>query len=219
VSAAAVEMARLNGVVLRLNDGIVANKAWLSEVDGAIGDGDHGINMAKGFSIAAGKVSETSPGYAAELAELSRVLMTQIGGSMGPLYGMFFKAMAEQARGFETVGLGEFHSMVAAAHAAIRRISPAKQGDKTLMDCLEPALASLQNSVESGSTLQAGLQAMKAAAEQGRDATRDLVARLGRSSRLGERSRGVLDAGACSCCLILTTLADQLLELANDKES
>ena len=219
MSAATVEMARLNGVVLRLNDVIGANKAWLSEVDGAIGDGDHGINMAKGFSIAAGKVSGAPDGFASELEVLSRVLMTQIGGSMGPLYGMFFKALAETARGFESVGLSEFQDMVAAAHAAIRRISPAKQGDKTLMDCLEPALASLQASVNSGSTLEAGLNAMKQAAEQGRDATRDLVAKLGRSSRLGERSRGVLDAGACSCCLILAVMADQLLEISTEMES
>lgn len=212
MSTKTIPLKHLGGVVSRLNDVIASNKAWLSEVDGAIGDGDHGINMAKGFSMAAAQTAEQAGGFVSELEVLSRVLMTQIGGSMGPLYGMFFRAFAQAAREKDYLDLRGFCELVEAAHAAIRRISPARVGDKTLMDCLEPALLSLQTSVDAGSELEEGLTAMKQAAEAGRDSTLDLVARLGRSSRLGERSLGVLDAGACSCCLILCAFADHLLE-------
>ncbi|MCG8526228.1 MAG: dihydroxyacetone kinase subunit L [Opitutales bacterium] len=206
-----ISLSKLSGVVAALNDTIQENKAYLSEVDGAIGDGDHGINMAKGFAIAADATADGSKTVSEELSVLSKTLMMKIGGSMGPLYGMFFKAMADTLKDRESMDLETFSGMISAAKDAISKISPAKPGDKTLMDCLVPSVESLVASVSAGDTLDAALEKMKKIAAEGRDSTKDMVAKLGRSSRLGERSRGVLDAGSCSCYLILETLANQVI--------
>ena len=134
----------------------------------------------------------------------------KIGGSMGPLYGMFFKAMAGVTQGVDAVDAAVFGRMLKATREAIEKISPAKPGDKTLMDVLVPAQESYQTALDAGQPFTECLDAMSQAAEEGRDATKDMVAKLGRSSRLGERSRGVVDAGAASCCLILQTMANTI---------
>ena len=94
-------------------------------------------------------------------------------------------------------------------------LSPAKVGDKTLVDALYPAIETFEKEQQSEASFQEALLAMKVAAEKGRDATEDMVAKLGRSSRLGERSRGVIDAGAASCALLLGVMADTIIEIIN----
>jgi dihydroxyacetone kinase-like protein len=183
---------------------IVANKAYLSEIDGKIGDGDHGANMAKGFGRAAERVGDGDT-LDAGFSKLSDVLMSEIGGSMGPLYGMMFDDMASAIEGHETIDAAAFGAMLEAGRDGVMAIGEAKVGDKTLLDTLCPAVDAF---AAASGDFAARLEAMKAAAAEGRDATKDMVARIGRSSRLGERSRGVLDAGATSCCMILTALAE-----------
>ncbi|MBI1171332.1 dihydroxyacetone kinase subunit L [bacterium] len=186
---------------------IVANKAYLSEIDGKIGDGDHGVNMAKGFGRAAERLrgGETLD---AAMQVLSDVLMSEIGGSMGPLYGMMFSDMADALAGKAVIDPAAFALMLRAGLDGVQEVGEAQVGDKTLMDSLVPAVAAFEAAVAAGAGFGSALDRMKAAAAAGRDSTIDLVARIGRSSRLGERSRGVLDAGATSCCMILTALAD-----------
>jgi len=186
-------LATTGGLVLELVDVINTNRAYLSEIDGAIGDGDHGINMSKGFTQA--------------LRVLSETLMEGIGGSMGPLYGTLFSAMADTLDGATLLDGPLFGRMLHAALDGVEEIGSARPGDKTLLDALAPAITAFDAATAEGRSFADSLDAMAAAAERGRDATRDMIARVGRASRLGERSRGVLDAGATSCCLILQTLA------------
>lgn len=193
-------------IVTDLIAAIQAQKQYLSDIDGLIGDGDHGINMNKGFTLTGEQLTANPGDLTASLSALSKVLMLKIGGSMGPLYGMFFKAMATATDGAETIDATVFGQMIEGARASIQKISKAKPGDKTLMDTLVPAVDAYQATLDEGRPFEDCLDAMSVAAEQGRDSTKDMVARLGRSSRLGERSRGVLDAGAVSCCLILQTM-------------
>lgn len=195
-------------VVEELAEVIVANKAWLSEIDGKIGDGDHGINMAKGFGRAAERIHGQDMTLDAAMMVLSDVLMSEIGGSMGPLYGLMFEDMATALQGQETLDAGTFSAMLNAGLQGVRGVGSAEVGDKTLMDTLVPAVAAFD--AARGEGFAAALAAMAAAAEKGRDSTIDLVAKIGRASRLGERSRGVLDAGATSCCMILSTLSQSL---------
>lgn len=182
---------------------IVANKAYLSEIDGKIGDGDHGVNMAKGFGRAAERIHGQGVSLEEALATLSDVLMSEIGGSMGPLYGLMFEDMAAVLKGRDTIDAETFSAMLHAGLDGVRGVGGAEVGDKTLMDTLVPAVAAFD--AHKGEGFAPALDAMSAAAETGRDSTLDLVAKIGRASRLGERSRGVLDAGATSCCLILST--------------
>lgn len=198
----------LGPVVEELAEVIVANKAWLSEIDGKIGDGDHGINMAKGFGRAAERINGQDMTLDAALAVLSDVLMSEIGGSMGPLYGLMFEDMAAALQGQEDIDAEVFSAMLNGGLEGVRGVGSAQVGDKTLMDTLVPAVAAFD--AARGEGFAAALAAMAVAAEQGRDSTIDLVAKIGRASRLGERSRGVLDAGATSCCMILTVLAQGL---------
>jgi len=210
-----------NGIVIldNLIRVIQENKQYLSDLDGAIGDGDHGINMNKGFTLCRTELEKNPGNLAYGLNILSKILMMKIGGSMGPLYGKFFQAMSKTLDGKEMVTTDDVRTMFNNALGAIISISPAKVMDKTLMDSLIPAVESLNNSLNEGKTLPESLTSMKSAAEAGRDSTKDMVARLGRASRLGERSRGVLDTGAVSCCLILCTIADSIIELTDQDEA
>lgn len=204
----AIQTANQASIVEELAEVIVANKAYLSEIDGKIGDGDHGINMAKGFGRAAERIHGKEMTLDAALLVLSDVLMSEIGGSMGPLYGLMFEDMAGALAGRDVLDAAAFSAMLNAGLEGVRGVGSAEVGDKTLMDTLVPAVGAFDAAQDQG--FAAALQAMVAAAEAGRDSTLDLVARIGRASRLGERSRGVLDAGATSCCLILTTLAGSI---------
>ncbi|MDV7145574.1 dihydroxyacetone kinase subunit DhaL [Tropicimonas sp. TH_r6] len=186
---------------------IVENRAYLSEIDGKIGDGDHGVNMAKGFGRAAEKL-DGSESLDAAMSVLSDVLMNEIGGSMGPLYGMMFLGMAEIIEEAEQVDAALFGEMLKNGLDEVKDIGSAEVGDKTLLDAYSPAVDAYKSAIGDGKPMAEALDAMRAAAEAGRDSTVDMVAKVGRASRLGERSRGVLDAGATSCSLILAALAE-----------
>ena len=200
-------------VVDRMISVIQENKQYVSDIDGAIADGDHGINMNKGFTMTR-EALEKDPGDLSHgLLTLAKVLMMRIGGSMGPLYGKTFKTMGKTLAGSEEIDAELFSQALEGARESMRALSPAKVGDKTLVDALYPAIDAFSSSIESGSGFDEALKAMKEAAEKGRDATEDMVAKLGRSSRLGERSRGVIDAGAASCALLLGVMADTIVEI------
>lgn len=203
-------------VVERLIDVIHENRTYLSEIDGKIGDGDHGINMDKGFQMTKERL-EDGMSMSDALRTLGRTLLMEIGGSMGPLYGQFFKAMAKASKDVEEIGAGTIADMVEAAYEAIRNLGEAKPGDKTLVDTLDPAVMAMRTAVSGGAGLNEALDVMVSAAEAGWKSSEDMVARIGRSSRLGERSRGVLDAGATSCYLMLKSLAESAEELAGQE--
>jgi phosphoenolpyruvate---glycerone phosphotransferase subunit DhaL len=178
-----------------------------------IGDGDHGINMNKGFTLCREEL-EKNPGDLAHSAKtLAKILIMKIGGSMGPLYGKMFKAFGTELEEKEDINTEEFGKALNSMLLAIQSISPAQPGDKTLIDTLHPAVMAYKKVSDESKSFTEALVEMKNAAVAGRDSTKDMVAKLGRASRLGERSRGVMDAGATSCCLILETMADSIIEL------
>ena len=199
-------------IVLDLVDTINENRAYLSEIDGAIGDGDHGINMSKGFTLCgdALRAEPQLPGLAEGLDALAMTLLEGIGGSMGPLYGSFFMGLAETLSGKETLDAPLFGEALAAGVAGVETVGSAKVGDKTLIDTLVPARDAYQAALAGGADFNAALTAMIEAAEKGWQSTKDLQARIGRASRLGERSIGVLDAGSTSCFLLLKTLGTSI---------
>ncbi len=192
---------------------IQENKAYLGEIDGLIGDGDHGMNMNKGFSVFGDRFKDQDFSFTEGLDELGMILLNEIGGSMGPIYGTIFMDMATTGEDLENISLEDFHKMLASGLEGLSGIVDAKVGDKTLVDTLSPSVDSLKKSVENHLDFKEALENMKIAAEQGKESTKDLVAKYGRSSRLGERSKGVLDAGATSCCIILTAMSNAITEL------
>lgn len=187
------------------------NKAYLSEIDGAIGDGDHGINMNKGFSLAEKRMEGKETDLESSLKILGTILLTEIGGSMGPLYGTFFRSMAKEVK--DEVDQEVFGDMLDSAVNALAVLGDAKVGDKTLMDTLIPGVIAYKKACDEGKNFKESLEVLKVAAEEGKNSTYDMVAKVGRAARLGERSKGCLDAGATSCNLIIRTMADSIIEI------
>jgi dihydroxyacetone kinase-like protein len=197
----------------RMIAAIQENKQYLSDIDGAIGDGDHGVNMNKGFSMAKDSLEKDPGDLAHGLNTLARILMMRIGGSMGPLYGTIFKTLGTTFQDHNQIDAALFRDALLKVREKLEVLTAARIGDKTLIDALYPAIEAFNQSLEKKESFAEALRAMKEAAAEGSDATRDMVARIGRSSRLGERSRGVIDAGAASCALLLGVIADGISEL------
>lgn len=205
-----VSLLEAGPITLDIARAVVQEKDRLSEIDAATGDGDHGINMAKGFRLVLERLQDKPFDLAEGFATVGDTLLGDIGGSMGPLYGSFFTEMSDALAGRSELDRDGFLVMLRAGEAAIVDLGEAKVGDKTLIDVLTPSLQAFEQAAGAGDGFPDCLAALRTAAAEGLESTRDMVAKLGRASRLGERSRGVLDAGAASCELILRTLADGL---------
>ena len=132
---------------------------------------------------------------------------------MGPIYGTILTSMAEIGEDAENIDLPLFTEMLKKGLEGLYEIVEARPGDKTLVDTLYPAIQALDKAREMGKSFRDALADMKEAARAGRDSTKDMAAKYGRSSRLGERSRGVLDAGAASCFIILNAMADGIIQV------
>jgi dihydroxyacetone kinase-like protein len=199
-------------VLLKMVEAVQKNKDYLSELDGLIGDGDHGMNMNKGFTMFGESISGKETSFTDGLDELGTLLFSKIGGSMGPIYGGIFIQMAETGENYDSIGTSELAAMLRSGLLALYDIVEARPGDKTLVDTLAPACDAMDRAAEAETDLAPALAAMKEASLAGWESTKDLEAKFGRSSRLGERSRGVHDAGATSCRIILEAMADGILE-------
>jgi dihydroxyacetone kinase-like protein len=202
-----VSLSEAGPIVGDIAAAIVEHAAYLSEIDGAIGDGDHGINMSKGFRRAVERLGPHPPDLAQGFAKLGETLLDEIGGSTGPLYGSFFLDMASALKGRADIDRDSFGPTLRAGFAAVVDLGGAKPGDKTMVDVLGPAAAAYEEAARSGASFDACLEALERASDSGFEATRDMVAKVGRASRLGERSRGAPDAGAASSRLILRALS------------
>jgi len=199
-------------IVRKLMEVIQENKDWLSEIDGAIGDGDHGVNMAKGFSMAGEKIDSTENNLSEQFKMLAMTLVSNIGGAMGPIYGTFFLNMSKEIRGKDQLEAQDLAKMLRSALEGVKKRGGAKVGDKTLVDTLEPATIAYERAIGEGKSISEAIDLMIDAAKKGMESTKELVAKKGRSSRLGERSKGTIDAGSASCYLILKTLGESFKE-------
>jgi dihydroxyacetone kinase-like protein len=184
---------------------------WLSELDGTVGDGDHGVNMRTGIELALTRV-EADASVSDALRRVGETLLEDIGGAMGPLYGVFFLALADACTDRAWIDVECLRAMLADGAAAVIALGGAQVGDKTLVDVLVPTLAEVDAAVAAGSDLRTVLRAADVAAQQSRDATKEMVAKLGRAARAGERSRGQIDAGAASCALIVAGICSVFAE-------
>jgi dihydroxyacetone kinase-like protein len=190
--------------------GVVAsNKAYLTELDSAIGDADHGINLDRGFRAVTGKLDTLAPpDIGGCLRTIGSTLVSTVGGASGPLYGMFFMQMGGAAAGKEELSLPEFAAAFEAGVGGVQRIGKAEPGDKTMLEALLPARDALNAAAADGMSIGDALGRAAEAAEAGMAATVPLVARKGRASYLGERSAGHQDPGATSSALLLRSAAN-----------
>ena len=186
---------------------IAEQRDYLVDLDRAIGDGDHGENMDRGFTAALEALGQGQPGSVAEvLKTVAKTLMSTVGGAAGPLYGTAFLRASKAAGDGELDGAGAA-AVIAGALEGIQARGKATTGEKTMVDAWTPALEAARAAAESGSGAAAVFEAAATAAEAGAAATEPLRATKGRASYLGERSIGHLDPGAVSTSLILRAAA------------
>lgn len=195
--------------LVRLAQTFETEHARLCALDGAIGDGDHGTSMVLGLreasrALAAAEVTEVS----ALLREVGAAFTTRVGGVTGILFGALFSAFGTAADGKQSLDTAGLAAMAEAAVAAVRARGKAAEGQKSLLDALAPAARALREAAAQEAAPRAALQEAAAAAAAGAEATRDMVARVGRARYQGERSLGHIDAGAASVALLFRVLAD-----------
>ncbi len=186
---------------------VAEQRDYLVDLDRAIGDGDHGENMDRGFKAAVEALGQAEPASVAEvLKTVAKTLMSTVGGAAGPLYGTAFLRASKAAGDGELEAAG-VAAIIEGALGGIQARGKATTGEKTMVDAWTPALDAAREAAESGSDGVAVLEAAATAAEAGAAATEPLRATKGRASYLGERSIGHLDPGAVSTSLILRAAA------------
>jgi dihydroxyacetone kinase-like protein len=187
---------------------LAEQREHLTDLDAAIGDADHGVNMDRGFKAAVARVdglpADATPG--AIVRAVGAAVMSSVGGASGPLWGMAFRRAGQQPGEAPEIDGPALADMLDQMVAAMRQLGGAQVGDKTMLDALAPAAETLRARIEAGASLKEALTAACEAAEAGRDATIPLQARKGRASYLGERSVGHQDPGATSAAFILRAL-------------
>jgi phosphoenolpyruvate---glycerone phosphotransferase subunit DhaL len=186
---------------------VAENRSYLTKLDGAIGDGDHGTNMDRGMKKALERLQGTDgDDIGASLKAVGMALVSSVGGAAGPLYGTFFMQMGQSAAGRSELDLAGFTDAFDAGIQGVVKRGKAEPGDKTMLDALKPALEALRGAGDDDPAAALGRAAQ--AAQQGMEATVPMVARKGRASYLGERSAGHQDPGATSSHLLLKSAAE-----------
>ena len=193
----------------RIADVLHENAAYLTQLDSAIGDADHGINMDRGFTAVRAKFpTMATMDIATQLKTVGTTLVSTVGGASGPLYGTAFLRAGVAVAGKQHLGPAEVVAMLEAFLGGVVARGKAQPGEKTMVDALTPALAAAKQALNEGLPLkELALQATQAA-EEGMKATIPLLATKGRASYLGERSVGHQDPGATSSWLILRSLTE-----------
>ncbi|MDQ7028591.1 MAG: dihydroxyacetone kinase subunit DhaL [Ardenticatenia bacterium] len=197
----------------RVADVLEENKEYLTKLDAAIGDADHGINMDRGFKRVLGQLPKVEDkDIGSILKTTGMALISSVGGAGGPLYGTLFMRAGMAVDGKQELTPEDLVTLLRAAVDGVIQRGKAEVGDKTMVDALVPALQAFQKAVEAGESVDIALERAVAAAEEGMKATIPMLAKKGRASYLGERSIGHQDPGATSSYLILKALLDTVRE-------
>ncbi len=209
-----VTLAQLRSWLLLYANRIEEKEAYLTELDAAIGDADHGVNMRSGTTKLRQRLLdlEQSNGVSMDIGGFLRTvamtLISSIGGAAGPLYGSFFLRASKEASGLTTIDVNDLAQLFRSGLDGVIQRGKAEQGDKTMIDALEPAVEALEAAVMDGANVQDAMSAARYAAETGMTRTIDLEALKGRASYLGPRSIGHQDPGATSTYMLIEAAAD-----------
>ncbi|RAK07424.1 dihydroxyacetone kinase DhaL subunit [Halanaerobium saccharolyticum] len=198
-------------ILLETSDVIIENKEYLTELDAAIGDGDHGINLARGFKKLKEKLENETFTERNELFKLTAMtLISNVGGASGPLYGTAFLNISKVISD-ERLDLDDLVEIAEEAIAGIQKRGKAEAGEKTMLDTIIPAAESLKQSRDNNLDLETALNNCLETAAEGMKNTIEMQATKGRASYLGERSIGHQDPGATSAYLMIKTFITSYL--------
>lgn len=213
-----ITLARFRQWLVAYADTVQRQEAYLTQLDAAIGDADHGANMRRGTRKVCERMADPEFHYddiSSLLRTVAMTLISSVGGAAGPLYGAFFLRAAQSGQYSDTVILAELATIFRAGLEGIQQRGKAQVGDKTIVDALQPAVEALEAATEQGFTVAAALEAARIAAERGTHDTIGLQANRGRASYLGPRAIGHQDPGATSVYYLLETAAATLAEPEN----
>jgi dihydroxyacetone kinase len=201
----------------RIGEAIEAEKGWLSDLDGVIGDGDHGVTMSIGWNAVRDALAGigTDKGFADICNAAAKAFLNAVGASAGPLYATAFMRGGGALKGKETLDAAAMVGFIEGAAQGIVDRGKAEPGDKTMVDAWMPAVAAAKAALADGKSLADCVRAAASGAEAGMKATADMTAKKGRSSKLGERSLGHMDPGAASTFITLRSLAQGVADLTN----
>jgi dihydroxyacetone kinase-like protein len=206
-----MNVVELINIVDIMSDIILENEVYFCELDSAAGDGDFGMSLSKGFKVLKAEWEDLSKDDIGVFLKGCGMLITEhCGGASGPIWGSAFRAAGKYSAGMTELNLNELGELLQSAIYGIQKTGGAKLGDKTLLDALIPATESLKNSSEAGEDM---LEAMKKSAERavlGGEKTKEIIAKKGRASYLGERSINFPDAGATAIGIIFTGIVEKL---------
>jgi dihydroxyacetone kinase-like protein len=187
----------------------------LNDLDSAIGDGDHGVNLRRGMNAVAQKLDSLAlADLSGQLRVISTTLMSSVGGASGSLYGAFFLQSSHGTLYKPELGLADMTAALEAGYRGVVHLGKAAVGDKTMVDTLAAAIVSLRASCVRHEALPEALKACRKAAHLAAEGTIPMVARKGRASHIGDRSAGTQDPGATSASLLFTSLAEAVLALS-----
>ena len=190
---------------------IISEKDYLTELDNVIGDGDHGINMARGMGEVIKKLEGMSSSSPADIFKTTGMtLVSTVGGASGPLYGTFFLKFAAALNGISDVSVSDFVKALSAAVDGVSQRGHSTRGEKTMLDAMYPSLDAMNTALSEDASAAQVLSKGIAAAREGRDRTADIAATKGRASYLGERSIGHIDPGAASYTMMLEILGENV---------
>ena len=194
--------------ITKIADSIIENKDFLTELDREIGDADHGINMARGYTEALGQLPQDETDIGAVLKKTGMVLLSKVGGASGPLYGTAYMKAANAASGKTALTVQDGKDILDAIIGGIKQRGKAERGEKTMLDAFIPGYEAYCTAADAGKDLAECLDAMCAAAAEGVEYTKTIIATKGRASYLGERSIGHQDPGATSSLLTMEAIRD-----------
>lgn len=206
-----VDQEKLIEIIRKIGEKIAVEKEFLTELDNVIGDGDHGINMARGFEEVEKKLPDMADkDIGAALKMVGMTLVSKVGGASGPLYGTAFMKAGAALEGKKEMDLQDFLQALQAAVDGVMMRGKSTTGEKTMLDAMEPARKAIQTMSDEGKSAAEAMAAGVKAAEEGVEYTKGIIATKGRASYLGERSIGHQDPGATSFTMMLAVMAEAL---------
>lgn len=206
-----VDQEKLIEIIRKIGEKIAVEKEFLTELDNVIGDGDHGINMARGFEEVEKKLPDMADkDIGAALKMVGMTLVSKVGGASGPLYGTAFMKAGAALEGKKEMDLQDFLQALQAAVDGVMMRGKSTTGEKTMLDAMEPARKAIQTMSDEGKSAAEAMSAGVKAAEEGVEYTKGIIATKGRASYLGERSIGHQDPGATSFTMMLAVMAEAL---------
>lgn len=198
-------------IIEKIADEIIKNKEYLTELDRVIGDGDHGVNLARGFEeIKAQLPTYSSLEYSDIFQKMGMALLTKVGGASGAIYGTAFMSAGMYCKGKTELERGDIVVILKAMIDGVQKRGKATLGEKTLLDTILPVYDVLQKKWEGGEDIFSNPEEIEKIAEKGMESTKNIVATKGRASYMGERSLGHIDPGAASSYLMIKVICEAI---------